>query len=130
MKFMSILLAFILTTMTINTSYAGTKMFTTLEVMDGISLHQDREKIITFIEAKEVQQKMISLGIDPHEAIQRVASLSSSEIKLLSSEIDSAPAGGDGVGAVLGAALLVFLILLITDILGFTKVFPFTRSVQ
>ncbi len=129
MKTISLLLTFILSTMTIN-AYAGTGMHSTLEVVEGISLNQDREKIITFMESKVVQEKMISLGVNPTEAIQRVATLSPSEVSRLSQEIDKAPAGGDGVGAVLGTALLVFLILLITDILGFTKVFPFTRSVN
>ena len=130
MKTISLLLALILSTMTINASYAGSGMHTTLEVVEGISLKQDREKIITFMESKVVQEKMISLGVNPTEAIQRVATLSPSEVSRLSQEIDKAPAGGDGVGAILGTALLVFLILLITDILGFTKVFPFTRSVN
>ena len=35
-----------------------------------------------------------------------------------------------GANGVLGLAVLVFLILLITDILGFTKVFPFTRPAK
>jgi hypothetical protein len=32
--------------------------------------------------------------------------------------------------SVLGAALIVFLVLLLTDILGYTKVFPFTRPMK
>jgi len=31
---------------------------------------------------------------------------------------------------VLTVALIVFLVLLLTDILGYTKIFPFTRPVQ
>jgi hypothetical protein len=42
--------------------------------------------------------------------------------------MDQLPAGGDGIGTIVGAAVLVFLILLITDILGFTHVFPFVKS--
>jgi hypothetical protein len=34
------------------------------------------------------------------------------------------------VGEILGAIVLVFIVLLITDILGYTKVFPFTRSIK
>jgi hypothetical protein len=41
----------------------------------------------------------------------------------LAQDIDALPAGGDGI---IGAIVLV--ILLITDILGWTKVFPFTRA--
>ncbi len=36
------------------------------------------------------------------------------------------PAGGD----VLGVLLTIFIVLLVTDILGFTKVFPFTRAIR
>jgi len=45
---------------------------------------------------------------------------------MLADKLDSLPAGGD----VIGALVLVFVILLVTDILGYTKVFPFTRSVK
>ena len=130
MKMIAVLLAFVLSAMTIESSYAGS-MLTTLEVTDGIILKQERENVITFMESKEVQKKMIAMGVNPGEAIQRVAALSPAEISKLSREIDKAPAGADaGVGTVIGAALFVFLILLITDILGFTNVFPFTKSVN
>ncbi len=130
MRLISLALVFILSVVTVNSSYAQSGMITTLDVMDGISLDQDREKVISFMEGKLVQEKMISMGINPQEALQRVASLSSKELKELSQKIDQAPAGGDGAGAIVGAALLVFIVLLITDILGYTKVFPFTRSIQ
>ena len=35
-----------------------------------------------------------------------------------------------GVDGIVGAIVLVFLVLLITDIVGLTKVFPFTRSMR
>ena len=38
------------------------------------------------------------------------------------------PAGGNAVGAFIGAALIVFLVLLLTDILGYTDVFPFVKK--
>jgi len=60
----------------------------------------------------------------------RVAALSDDEAARLASRIDQLPAGGDGVGAVVGALLLVFIILLFTDILGFTHVFPFTKPIK
>ena len=44
----------------------------------------------------------------------------------MSQQLDNAPAGGD----ILGVVLTVFFVLLITDILGLTKVFPFTRSIR
>lgn len=131
MKLLSLCLAIIFSTMTINSSYAQSPMISTSEVIEGISLNQEREKVISFIQSEAIQKHLISMGISPLEAIQRVGTLSMKELKTLSTEIDKAPAGADfGVGSIVGAAVFVFVVLLITDILGFTKVFPFTRSVQ
>ena len=48
------------------------------------------------------------------------------EVAQVAGRIDQAPAGGD----ILGVLFTVFIVLLVTDILGLTKVFPFTRSVR
>jgi hypothetical protein len=57
----------------------------------------------------------------------RVAALSDAEAAELAARIESLPAGGIGL---VGAIVLVFLVLLLTDILGYTKIFPFTRPVK
>ena len=44
----------------------------------------------------------------------------------MAAQIDQAPAGGDALGVI----VTIFVVLLITDILGFTKVFPFTRTIR
>ena len=59
-------------------------------------------------------------------AVERVNAMSDAEVAQLAGRIDQAPAGGD----VLGMLFTIFIILLVTDILGLTKVFPFTRSVR
>ena len=74
----------------------------------------------------DVQAEMERLGISPDLAGERIAALTDDEATRLAQQIETAPAGGD----VLGAVLLVFFVLLLTDILGFTKIFPFTRSVR
>ena len=49
------------------------------------------------------------------------------EVAQLAEQIDRAPAAGADV---LGFFLVLFVVLLITDALGMTKVFPFTRSMR
>lgn len=106
-------------------------MLPTMTVVEDASVTQARNKIITFIKNDKVKKEMMNLGIDNEEAIQRLASLSNSEVKQLSGQIENRQAGGDfGIGSIVGAVVLVFLVLLVTDILGFTKVFPFTRSIK
>ena len=60
-------------------------------------------------------------------ARDRVDALSDEEVAVLADRLDQLPAGGTDV---LTVALIVFLVLLLTDILGYTKVFPFTRPAQ
>jgi hypothetical protein len=56
-----------------------------------------------------------------------VDALTDDEASRLAGQIDQLPAGADSFWGVL---LAIFVILLITDILGLTKIFPFTRSVR
>ena len=56
----------------------------------------------------------------------RVA-LTDEEVGQLAGQLDRLPAGGEGI---IGALLIVFLVLLITDLLGLTRVFSFTRPVR
>lgn len=87
---------------------------------------QDRARIITALSRTDVQTALIERGIDPAQARDRVASLTDEEANAMATQIESAPAGSGIVGAI----VLVFLVLLLTDILGFTKVYPFTRSIR
>ena len=65
-------------------------------------------------------------GVSVDAARARVAALTDAEAAQVAARIDQAPAGGDA----LGVLLTIFVVLLITDILGFTKVFPFTRAIR
>jgi hypothetical protein len=87
----------------------------------------DRERIASVLERADVQAQLQAYGVNPAEVKARVAALTDAEAAELAANIDSLPAGGVSI---LGAALLVFLVLLLTDILGYTKVFPFTRPIK
>ncbi len=65
-------------------------------------------------------------GVNVDAARERVAALTDAEASQVAAQIDQAPAGGD----VLGVIVTIFVVLLITDIIGWTKVFPFTRSIR
>ena len=86
-----------------------------------------RTQVKNFLLQEDVTQLLTQQGIDPIEAQKRVESLSSEELAEIAYSIDQLPAGGDGVGAVVGAALLIFLVLLVTDLLGLTHVYPFVN---
>lgn len=103
-------------------------LITTEQVARAVAVeqgHSSHERLADLLARSDVQAQLERLGVSPEDASKRIAALTDDEATLLAQQIDNAPAGG-----IIGAILLVFLVLLVTDILGFTKVFPFTRSVQ
>jgi glutamate mutase epsilon subunit len=89
-----------------------------------------RAHVLGILQRADVQAEMRALGVNPAEAIDRVNAMSDSEVKQVAGKIDESPAGGSVVGIVVGSLLAVFLILLLTDILCLTSVFPFTKCVS
>lgn len=90
------------------------------------NLSASRDAVNQFLVRDDVRQAMLGQGVSPQAALERVAAMSDAEVAQLAGRIDQAPAGGD----VLGLLFTVFIVLLVTDIMGLTKVFPFTRSVR
>ena len=88
---------------------------------------QQRASVLATLNRSDVADALRAKGVDMDAARARVASLSDAEVAQLSDQLDNAPAGASGV---LGAIVFIFLLLLLTDILGFTKVYPFTRSIR
>jgi len=87
----------------------------------------DRARIMAALSRADVRAELVRLGVAPAQVEERVAALTDEEASIMADKLDSAPAGGDGI---IGAIVFVFLVLLVTDILGLTKIFPFTRSVR
>jgi hypothetical protein len=96
-------------------------------VIDQIKAQSARDCLKTLISRSDIGNSLISQGIDPAEAKARVDCLSDSEAIAVANKIKTLPAGGDAFGALIGAALVVFLVLLITDIMGYTDIFPFVK---
>ncbi len=111
-----------------NTVMLATPAQATLIGVDAIHATQSRpdaeQKIQTALARDELSGTLQRLGVRPHDVKDRIAALSDDEVSTLAQRIDSLPAGGDFFATV----GIILVILLVTDLLGFTKVFPFTRS--
>jgi hypothetical protein len=110
-----------------NVPMAQAKMVGTDAVIAEQQTVDQRAHVATFLAREDVRQILTRNGIDPAEAQNRIDSLSNAEIAKIANSIDQLPAGGNAVGAVVGAAVLIFLVLLITDIIGLTHVYPFVN---
>ncbi|HKX96178.1 MAG TPA: PA2779 family protein [Methylibium sp.] len=87
----------------------------------------ERARVLALLDRPEVAAGLVERGLSADQARERVAALTDAEVAQLAHTLDTAPAGADGV---IGAIIFIFVLLLVTDILGLTKVYPFTRSVR
>jgi hypothetical protein len=65
--------------------------------------------------------RLEALGLPADRVQDRLARLTPQERDTLAARMDELPAGGDAIGAL----AFVALVLLITDILGYTEIYPF-----
>ena len=79
------------------------------------------------LDREEIQNQLIAMGVNPEDAKLRISQMTESELAEVQQHLDEMPAGGISV---LGAALLIFIILIITDMLGATDIFPFVHNIN
>ena len=99
----------------------------TEQVIDPSQAEMNRGLVAAFIARDDVRGELRRMGVDPAEADRRVAVMSDVEIQRIAKKIDETPAGQGAAGAVIGAIVTIFIILLITDLLGLTDIFPFVK---
>jgi len=103
-------------------------MIGTETVMEASRGQEARTRIKQLIEREDVRQALINQGIDPREAGARIDSLSDAEAIRVGDKLDQLPAGSGAFEVFLIVALIVFITLLITDIMGYTDIFPFVKK--
>ena len=86
----------------------------------------NRSVLMDELQRSEVREQIIELGVDPAEAEQRLAALSDEEISTILTQMENDSAGAD----IVGTLFTVFIILLVTDLLCFTRIFNFTRCIR
>jgi hypothetical protein len=101
-------------------------MIGTEQIVSTGEVIQNRDRIRSFLQREDVRGMLQKQGVDSNVALSRVDAMTDQEVQTVADQLDKMPAGG----SVLGVLFAVFVILLVTDILGLTKVFPFTRSVR
>lgn len=105
---------------------ANAAMVGTEAVVSTAQAQQDRERLAQTLSRADVQQQLVARGVDPAQVQARLESLTDEEVQTLAANMDQLPAGGDA----LGLLVFIFLVLLFTDIMGFTNVFPFVKHPQ
>jgi hypothetical protein len=77
----------------------------------------DLETVQHFLESRIVIQKLSDFGMEKEEAMAKVSDLNPEDLHTLASMINKAPAGGDGVGILIGLAVLALIVIIIIKLL-------------
>jgi cytochrome c-type biogenesis protein CcmH/NrfG len=128
-KFSSLVcLTVVLCLLTLNVASARAGLVSTEASMSATHNVENRAFVKAQLQRDDVQRILENKGLTVAEAEQRVDALSDAEINRIVEQVGDMPAGGGFFGVLIGAAVLVFIILLITDMTGATDVFPFVKK--
>jgi hypothetical protein len=111
----------------VNVASAGSVSTQALLESGEMSRPEGRERLHQLVDRQDVARQLAAAGVSLQEAHRRIEVLSDAQVASLNGRIDELPAGG-WVGAVVGAILIVFLVLLFTDLVGATDVFPWVNK--
>jgi len=126
-KPVSVLMTILMLLLAVPYQSAFAAMIDTEAVIDTARGQEARDCLNQIMVREDVQAVLTSHGINPLEAKARLDTLSDAEIVRLYDQIEQLPAGGSSLGTALIAIGVIFIALFITDILGYTDVFSFTR---
>ena len=89
---------------------AGGGMITTSAVIADISRKPMEQNVLNALRHEDVKQALLQNGVSADEVGRRVASLSDSELRELSGQLNQARAGGDVLVTILVVVLIIFLV--------------------
>lgn len=86
-----------------------------------------RGRLLQALEREEAAKALAARGVSLAEARARVAALSDAEAEHLLAGLGHDPAGGSEL---IGTLALIAVLLVFSDILGFTHIFPFLKPAR
>lgn len=105
---------------------AQAAMIGNAQVIDDVRTELTRGQVLDILDREAARQQLTALGVSPDIVKERVAQMTDAEVAQLNQHLADLPAGGD----IWGVLLLLFIVFIITDMLGATNIFPFVKSVN
>ena len=127
-KLIASILAFVMLSLSGPYQSVRAAMIDTESVLKIKAGKNTRDYIITLLSRKDIQTSLIEQGVDPQEAIDRIEALTEAELNWVADKIGELPSGSGVAETLIIVIFLVFLVLLITDIAGYTDVFTFVKK--
>ena len=107
-------------------SQAQAAIIANAQIIDQVQQINDKDALLQTINRVDVQEQLLGMGVNTAELESRISQMTQQEIAQLNQQINELPAGGD----VLGIIVLIFIIFIITDVIGATDIFPFIHPVK
>ncbi len=108
-------------------SQAQAAIIANAQIIDQVQQVNDKAALLQTINRVDVQEQLLTMGVDTAELESRVSQMTQQEIAQLNQQINDLPAGGSSI---LGIIVLIFIIFIITDVIGATDIFPFIHPVK
>ena len=105
---------------------AQAAMISNGQIIGEVQAELNRGVVLQILERERAQQHLRALGVSPEMVKERVSHMTDQEVAQLNQHLADLPAGGD----VLGVILILFIVFIITDMLGATNIFPFVKPVN
>ena len=123
-KCISIILSITLMSMSFTSAQAA--MISNDQVINHLQHSSTRTELLQTINRADVKEQLLNMGVKAADIESRIKLMTHEEIAQLNQQIDELPAGGD----VLGVILIIFIVFVITDVIGATDIFPFIKPVN
>ena len=107
-------------------SQAQAAIIANAQLIDQVQLANDKEALLQTINRVDLQEQLLVMGVTTADIESRINQMTQQEIAQLNQQINELPAGGD----VLGIILIIFIVFVITDVIGATDIFPFIHPVK
>ncbi len=99
-------------------------MIGTNQIISNTQTQADKDLLKESLSRADLADQLRSTGVDPVLLQQRIDSLTAEEVAILNEQLDQLPAGG----SIVGYSVFIFIVLLMTDIMGYTEIFPFVKK--
>lgn len=87
---------------------------------------QTRDSLQQLFAQQAAQQQLQAWGVSPDRIKNRIDSLTDTELARINQQVNDLNAGGN----ILGILLVIFIVFIITDVIGATDIFPFVHPVK
>lgn len=123
-RMVALFMSFMLIFLSVGPAHAA--MVSNSQVIHAEQQQQDKAALLQALARADVQAQLSDLGVDAADIERRVNQMTPDELGQLSQKMAELPAGGDALGLI----VLIFLVFIITDMLGATDVFPFVNPIR